>query len=103
MAKRAAISRNQGSRRRVNGQPHIVYVEWIDSARSEGWCTRKEIEAAHEALTCYTVGFLVHEDDKVIVLAHSATKSDAGSPFCSLMTIPKIALTLRTSIEAQYP
>lgn len=90
-------------RKRVNGQPEIVYVEWIDSTRTEGWCTHREIENACTPMDCRTVGFLVREDDKAIVLALNAAHGEhVGSPYGSLMTIPKLAITLRTPAEAYY-
>lgn len=88
--------------RRVAGQPEMVYVEWIDSHRSEGWLTPKEVEAAKETMECKTAGFVVHEDERVIVIALCAARSDCGSPWGSLMTIPKVAITLRASVVALY-
>ena len=88
---------------RVSG-PEIVYIEWIDSCRTEGWCTHREIENVGAPMECRTVGFLVREDDRSIVLALSAAHGDhVGSPYCSLMTIPKKSITLRaSSVQAFY-
>ena len=90
-------------RKRVNGQPEIVYVEWIDSTRTEGWSTAKEIQEACKPMKCRTVGFVARENDTEIVLALSAAHGEhVGSPYCSLMTIPKLAITLRAPAEAYY-
>jgi len=90
-------------RKRVNGQPEIAYVEWIDSTRTEGWCTAREIEDACTPMECCTVGFLVREDDRAIVLALNTARGEhVGSPYGSLMTIPRASITLRAGAEAFY-
>lgn len=46
--------------------PKIIHVEWVDAVTSLGW------EPVSEPLTprsCLTVGFLIHETDKFIVIA----------------------------------
>lgn len=88
---------------RVNGQPPMVYLEWIDSTRTEGWCTAKEV-AEVTALEIKTVGILVREDEREIVVALCCTaQPDAGSPYCSLMTIPQKMISLRADVTANYP
>lgn len=86
---------------RVNGQPQMIYFEWVDSTRNEGWCTRREIDAA-TALEIKTVGFLVSENDKELTVALCATDPNAGSPYCSLMTVPKPMISLRVDVVAYY-
>jgi hypothetical protein len=89
--------------KRVNGQPEMVYVEWIDSCTTSGWCGDEQIENAGNSLHCRTVGFLVKETDSAIVLALNNAYGDrVRCPFGDLMTIPKIAITLRAGIEAHY-
>ena len=86
---------------KVNGQPPMVYLEWVDSTRTEGWCSRKEVDAL-VPLECKTAGFLVREDDSMIVIALNVSHPESGSPFGSLMTIPKICIRLRGDVSAYY-
>lgn len=87
---------------RVNGQPHAIYVEWVDSAYMNCWCSPGEIELAR-ASGCVTIGFLVKEDDTNITLAlNKDNDPNTGRPYGHLISIPKIAITLRASVTAFY-
>jgi hypothetical protein len=71
----------------------IVYVEWIDSSRSDGWADRKEIGVlAHgkDELLCWSVGLLIEEsDDRIVISTSENPAHDAISP----LAIPRCAIT----------
>lgn len=65
----------------------LVKIEWIDSAQSGGWHDADLVEFPLEELTCFTVGLVVHRDEKTIVLAQSWGASEE-SEFGGLWCIP---------------
>ena len=70
----------------------LLLVEWDDSSAMGGW---HEIDSRARITKCISVGLLVHEDDKQIVLVSS--RSDFGNvadsnaiPKCSIKKIWKL-------------
>lgn len=81
------------------GRPEILYVEWVDSAGTPGWCSKEEIDHSKNIMPIRSVGFLVHDTKDALVLALNHSHGERiGRPFGELMTIPKIAITKRTRI-----
>lgn len=74
-------------------------VEWVDSCTTRGWINPLDISKA--AKTAFTVGWVVHEDDKVLSLAGSAGMNDKDG-FDSVdghMTIPKVSIIRRRTLS----
>lgn len=79
----------------------LLMVEWVDSCTTRGWIDPHSI--SKHAKSCFSVGWVIHEDDTVVSLAASAGLNDEDG-FDSVdghMTIPKVAIirtkTLATS------
>jgi len=49
-----------------------IYVEWVDSATSPGW---KEVDCGGP-ITIKSIGWLIHDDPRFIVIASSESSSD---------------------------
>lgn len=72
----------------------ILHIAWLDSETSDGW--QKTDEVGQELGATHSTGFLIHESDQFILIAHSYdpdTESANG-----LMTIPKGAIKSRRTI-----
>jgi hypothetical protein len=66
-----------------NARP--VLVEWIDATSHDPWEPSSDV--TFETHTITTVGYLVHEDEKVIGLALNIDKE--GDAISCTMTIPR--------------
>lgn len=75
----------------------LVYIEWVDSHRSEGWHTD---DPAQEPLLCRSVGWLVYDGEKAKTIAPHMTQEDDPQR-CGEMTIPTSAV-LKISV-LHYP
>ena len=62
----------------------MVEVSWHDSSSAAGW--QKEPETA--LLECWTAGYLVHRDNKSVVVALNCSSERSSSGFGDTMTIP---------------
>lgn len=75
----------------------LVYLEWVDSAASEGWHATDGYEPT--LIYVQSVGWVHHEDETAItIVAHLGTPDDIRDPpnqACGWMTIPKSAITYR--------
>jgi len=73
----------------------ILRVNWVDAAHIEGWTDDIEVEACE----CESVGFLVRETEKEIVLATSINHSeDAKNKYGQLQIIPVSAIRERVEL-----
>ena len=63
-------------------------VEWIDSHHRPGWTTRSPVKCP---VTCYSVGWLVHDGKKAKVLCSNLTDEESPQR-CGDMTIPATAI-----------
>lgn len=73
----------------------LMYVEWVDSGHLNGWQKIAHPEECKVDVTCKSVGWLIHEDDSVVVIAaHLDCLSEERIHNCnSPMTIPICAIT----------
>jgi len=81
-------------------EPRLVLIEWLDSFG----CSSTWRDAAGEAppvLTCYSVGWLLHDtDDCKVVIPHWTSSSSAvGRQACGDMTIPARAIVRITRLN----
>jgi hypothetical protein len=74
----------------------LLYLEWIDSASSDGWQPLAGYE--HGPIYIQSVGWLIHEDDAVVTLASNIGRQANGNDpnqACGWISIPKAAITQR--------
>jgi hypothetical protein len=65
-----------------------VIIEWVDSAGLNGiWHIKEDVDSTSSV--CNTIGFVIKEDKKEIVICQSYTKDCYGFVF----TIPKCSIT----------
>ena len=72
----------------------IVHIEWLDSQCCNEWTLFGEVET--ELKNTHTVGILVKESERFIVVTHSC---DPQTESCNgKITIPKSAIQSRTTL-----
>src|SRR6476660_1318824 len=79
-------------------KPRPIYIRWLDSVRHEdGWSTQDEwIETArHDTMLHHSIGFLIHEDENCLVLAHSLSHDTEPYSAVGIMQIPMSAVLKR--------
>ena len=78
----------------------VLRVDWIDADSPAGhWLTDDDFQEWVESDTCIcsTVGFLVHEDDEVLILLQSGHRDGRAGAF----RIPKVAIIRRVEMVAK--
>ena len=68
----------------------LVTVFWRDATQFLGWFSPEEAKE-QEVEPIASVGYLVHQDDKVVILAQ--TDSDDGTQLCGIFHIPAECVT----------
>jgi hypothetical protein len=82
---------------RVGAKRDLVFVEWLDSRRGEGWVRLAEMESS--VTRCKSVGWIVARDsDSVTLASHMGENPDQC---CGDITIPKKAIL--TLIQLPMP
>jgi hypothetical protein len=83
-----------------------VYVEWEDSSSHStgfgGWTPIRDVIETmeeHSTFKCFTIGWLVHEDEKSITVAH--TVAPVNNSVNEPMTIPKSAILDRKDFDSE--
>ena len=81
------------------GDLKLVIIEWVDSSRGDGWVSVDTVD--DEAHTVTSVGWVVKENDAIIVIAphHSPETPDAKEQICGHMKIPKCAVVRTREIN----
>ena len=74
-------------------RPRCVRIEWLDSTMKQGW----SLPTKDHDLRCFSVGYLVNEDDDQITV--SASWAPEGGLFADPLTIPKVAVIARAVFE----
>lgn len=74
----------------------VRHVEWIDSTSASGWMSHDDL-ADHGISECSTVGFVLREDDRQVLLVQSEDHKNRNLD--SVMAIPKVAITKSTTIR----
>lgn len=77
----------------------IIRVQWIDSCSSDRWEGLEDL--SFEPIECESCGYLIKDEEKFIVIAHSLGNSPEGKPnqCCGLMAIPKVAISNMIVLE----
>ena len=50
-------------------------------------------------MRCQTLGFVVKENDEILVIAGSAAVDPSSVPFCDPITIPKVSIITRKKVK----
>jgi hypothetical protein len=74
-------------------------VDWIDSASHSGWHTEDEAAKDYRAVDCQSVGFVVKETDRELILALSRSPDADFAPWSGAMCIPKVAIRKRRILK----
>ena len=61
----------------------LVLIEWVDSTSMGGWTDNDDMDLCE----CETVGFLLKEDKKKVIVAQSI--SDGATRYCDRFGIPR--------------
>ena len=80
----------------------LVWIEWEDSARSDGtWRFVEDwADIADQIVRCVSVGFLLHDGKEVIALAQNLGELDAPDAQASgVIRIPTKCVTRRKSLR----
>jgi hypothetical protein len=73
----------------------VVYVRWVDSSGTDGWCNKADMEKtiAHMRTPMVSVGFLIDEgDDYILVSAHRSENPAEHAEVYAPLAIPKSAI-----------
>lgn len=77
----------------------LVEVRWRDAYHHSGWETLKNFTPNALKVRQRTAGYLVHEDDEVITLAHSVDDQEPDRKGADFMVIPKVCIEHRRRLE----
>lgn len=83
---------------KFQGMP-LVYVEWVDSfsPASGGWRDNDDVAGdADKQLVCRSVGWIVAESKKTLVLAAHVSDSEERT---GQMCIPQVAVVKRKKVK----
>ena len=73
----------------------LVFVEWLDSCRGDGWESLKVKKK--EPLKCFSVGWLISDDrDQKTLMPHIDAEETQG---CGRMTIPTSSIIRMDDID----
>ena len=75
----------------------IIYVKWLDSSTQTGWLRKDEI--MKNPLKCETVGFLVKENKKSLLLSLNRTQDENYKPFGDVICLPKKSIVVRKTLK----
>lgn len=76
----------------------ILLIEWVDSYGAlSGWTTTDDYEATE--LTCFSCGFVVYENKKVVAIAPNIADATTYTPNQAngIMVIPKCCIKKTTT------
>ena len=84
----------------MHDNPRLIHVEWLDSRQPTPAWQFVDSSSSHTACNCVSVGFLVHEDDCVKVLAPNlADVGQEGIQASGMITIPVCSITRVTDLS----
>jgi hypothetical protein len=83
--------------------PEAVLVEWADSRQPTNAWERLTDTAAREYCRCYSVGFVVQDDQDVIALAASVADLGEEAQATGVIVIPRVAVLNRTVLTSSSP
>lgn len=100
------MTTNQRADVRRRSKPgDMVLVEWDDAHQHEGWHDIDDRIEENSFFRCETVGWLVHEDERKVVIATSVAESrmsvriESDISLSSVITIPRGCITGMRSLS----
>lgn len=70
----------------------MLYVEWVDASAGSSWEKISEVDGIYD---CRSLGFLIKEDNKQLVLAAAVSKDECNAS----IAIPKAWIRKRKVIK----
>ena len=77
-----------------------VLVEWADSRQPTNEWTRLDVTTKHDFCRCYSVGFVVQDNDDVIALAANVADVEEETQATGVIVIPRVAVLKRTTLTS---
>jgi len=80
----------------------LLLVEWVDSHSTSKWRGLDDLEEISSPYPAKTVGWLVKETNKVVMLASTLgayDQKDYRTDAADIMTIPKVSIIKRRTIK----
>ena len=74
---------------------HVVEVSWQDSSSDDRWQSAVDTRI----LDCWTAGYLVHRDKKVVVIALNCASVHSNNACGHTMTIPMAVVSKITRLK----
>lgn len=83
----------------------LVLVEWVDSNGGGGWQSQEAAvrEAAADPLTCETVGWLLDDTDRYLLVAPNRTVGRKVGQVGDPMQIPHVAVVAVRELKPGRP
>lgn len=75
-------------------------IEWADSRQPTNEWVKFDAHSKHDFCRCYSVGFVVQEDDDVIVLAANVADVEDEAQATGVIVIPHVAVLKRTALTS---
>lgn len=89
---------------RTEEHPPLVWIKWIDSMSQSGWKGEEKLRewCRTGELTCYTAGFLFHQDEQSVSVAQSChLHGNMDASYDNVMRIPRVAIQKLRKIPFQ--
>lgn len=78
----------------------VTLIEWADSRQPTNSWERLDASERHNFCHCYSVGFVVQEDDYMIALAANVADIDEEAQTTGVIVIPRVAVLKRTTLTS---
>jgi len=82
---------------------YMVLVEWADSRQPTNEWARIGDSDPRDFCRCYSVGFVVQDDQNVIALAANVADVEEEAQATGIIVIPRVAVLKRTVISCSAP
>jgi len=77
----------------------VAEVEWEDSHTTHGWT---DVEPAHDGYSIRTVGYVLQDNDRGLVLTESInTDQETSAPWGCTMSVPRSAIRKVTYLRGR--
>lgn len=80
-----------------------ILIEWADSRRPTNEWVRLDETEQRDYCHCYSVGFVVQDDENVIALAANVADVGEEAQATGVIVIPRVAVLKRTTLTSSSP
>jgi len=80
-----------------------ILIEWADSRQPSNEWVRLDETDRRDYCRCYSVGFVVQDDDEVIALAANVADIGGKAQATGVIVIPAVAVLKRTTLTSSSP